>query len=515
MPAPPRRPSAAALFVLIAGSMLSMIDSNVVNVAIPDISRQLHGSLTSVQWTVSGYLLALAAALPASSFLAKRFGAIRVYGMSLAAFTVASVGCAFAQDVPQLVAVRGLQGIAAAPLVPLSMNLLFGQAGAGEGKIPVSAGIMFFLGPALGPTEGGLLNAAWSWPAIFLINAPIGAAALLALPALRRQGFTDATDPAARFDPAGLALLSAGLVLTLYGASQGPAHGWWSSQSWPAWSAGTLLLTGYLLWARRRAHPAVDLRQLRNPQSALAVWLCMLTAVAMFSLLFLLPVLVQAIQGHGPLATGLVLLPQGIVMGLSTKFGMDLAKRGWSRPGIIAGLSAISVTTALLLTTTVSTPPWVTALIMAGRGLGIGLVIQPLLAAMLAGLPPGQLADATTLFNVGQRLGGSIGISLLATFFTIRVTSHLPSSLGSGNLHGGISSLSGTPPAVRQLLGHAALSGFRDTMWLAIAITATAILFAFLLRPRAATPHRHAPADQTPARSTQTRARPSTAGSTR
>jgi EmrB/QacA subfamily drug resistance transporter len=442
------------------------VDSNVVNVAIPDIARELHGSLTAVQWTVSGYLLALAAALPASAFLAKRFGAIRVYGIALAGFTLASVACAFAQNVPELVAARAVQGAAAAPLVPLSMTLLFGQAGAGTGRIPVAAGIAFFLGPALGPTVGGVLVAAWSWPAIFLVNAPIGAAALLMLPALRRNGFTDTVDRTARFDPVGLLLLSSGLVLALYGTSEGPVHGWWSGRSWPLWSAGAVLVIGYAFWARRRPHPAVDLRLLRNPQSALAVWLCTLTAVAMFSVLFLLPVLVQTIQGHGPLASGLVLLPQGIVMGLSTKLGTTLGERGWLRPGIVAGLAAVGGTTALLLLTTVDTPLWMVTLVMAGRGLGIGLVIQPLLMAMLAGMPPNQLADANTLFNVGQRLGGSVGVSLLATYFTARVSAHAASMAGPGR--------SGRVPA--------ALDGFHDTIWLGVGVAVVAVLFALPLR---------------------------------
>jgi MFS family permease len=121
------------LFALLAGPLLSMIDSNVVNVAIPSIASDLHGTLTSVQWTVSGYLLALGAALPATSYLAKRFGTVRIYAISLAAFTIASAACAFATTVPELVAFRALQGVAAAPLVPLAMNLLFGQAGAGDG----------------------------------------------------------------------------------------------------------------------------------------------------------------------------------------------------------------------------------------------------------------------------------------------------------------------------------------------------------------------------------------------
>jgi EmrB/QacA subfamily drug resistance transporter len=460
MTAPTRRLTPLALFVLLSGSLLSMIDGSVVNVAIPDIGRELHASLATVQWTVSGYLLAVAAALPATSYLAKRFGTIRAYGASMAAFTLASAACALAGTAPQLIAFRAVQGIAAAPLVPLSMNLLFGQAGAGERRFPVAAGIALFLGPSLGPSVGGLLISAWTWPAIFLVNVPVGAAALLALPSLARAGFVDEADRGAPFDAAGLALLSAGLTLAVYGTSEGPARGWWSARSFPFWSAGVLLLTGYLLWARRREHPAVDLRLLRRPQSALALWLCVVTSVAMFSVLFLVPILVQNIQRHGPLASGLVLLPQGIVMGLSTKLGGWLGDRGWQRAGILGGLVAVGVTTALLLLATVDTPLWITSAVMAGRGLGIGLVIQPLLTPMLAGLSSAQLADANALFNVGQRLGGSVGVSLLATFFAQRMAALLATGHGTG----------------------AALTAFHDTIAIAAGVAALGLVCALFLR---------------------------------
>jgi EmrB/QacA subfamily drug resistance transporter len=442
----------ATMLALLAGPLLTMVDSSVVNVAVPDLARSLHTSLASVQWTVSGYLLALAAALPATSYLARRFGTVRVYGISLAAFTVASVLCALAYNIDELVAARALQGAAGAPLVPLSMSLALGPGGGRRGGIPASAGVVLFLGPALGPTVGGLLVDAWGWPAIFLVNAPIGAAALLVLPTLRRRGIVDSRDPGARFDPLGLVLLSAGLAGALYGASEGPTHGWLSSRSWPFWSVGLLFLFAYGLWARR-PHPAVDLRILRRSQSALAVGLCTVASVAMFSVLFLLPVLVQNLQGHSPLASGLVLLPQGLVMGLSTKWGMQLGERGWLRPVVLLGLLGVCVTTALLLLVDQDTPLWTVALVMAGRGLGIGLVIQPLLLAMLSGLAQEQLADANTLFNVAQRLGGSIGVGLLATLFTARVAS-----------------------------GTGALAAFHDTILVAAGVAFAGLLCALFVR---------------------------------
>ncbi len=307
------------------------------------------------------------------------------------------------------------------------------------------------------------------------------------MPTLRRHGIVDTPDPAARFDPVGLVLLSAGLAVALYGTSEGPGHGWWSVRSWPFWSAGLLLIIGYVLWARRREHPAVDLRILRQAQSALAVWLCMLTSVALFSVLFLLPVLIQDVQGHGPLASGLVLLPQGLVMGLSTKWGMTLAERGSLRPVVLAGLVAVGTTTALLLLVQPGTPLWAVAVIMAGRGVGIGLVIQPLLIAMLADLSPTRLADANTLFNVGQRLGGSIGVGLLATFFTLRATARVQAVLGAGASAGGSSgglsgSLASAPPALRGRLDDATVAGFHDTILVAVGVAVVGVICATFLR---------------------------------
>jgi EmrB/QacA subfamily drug resistance transporter len=476
-----RKPGPIALFVLLSGSLLSMVDSSVVNVAVPDIGRELNAPLSTVQWTVSGYLLALAAALPATAYLGRRFGTVKVYGLSLAAFTIASGLCAIAPDVGALIAFRVVQGLAAAPLVPLSMNLLFGGNPNVARDVPMSAGVVLFLGPALGPSIGGLLVAAFGWPSIFLVNLPIGAIALAGVPRLRRAGYVDEPERTATFDPVGLVLLSIGLTAASYGTTEAPDHGWWSPRAWPFWAGGLLLLAGYWLWARRRPEPAVDLRLLRNGQSALTMGLCVLASVAMFGVLFLLPVLVQNVQGHGPLASGLVLLPQGLVMGLSTGLARNLtgARLRW---GIIAGFSAVAATSLLLVLVTVDTPLWIIALMMAGRGFGIGLVIQPLLTGMLAGLPKRELPHANTLFNVGQRLGGSIGVSLLATLFSLRVTSHVTAALGPAAAGAKAGSLADVPAALRPLVTQAALRGFRETIWAAGAIALVGILGAFALR---------------------------------
>jgi EmrB/QacA subfamily drug resistance transporter len=389
--------------------------------------------------------------------------------------------CAFAPTVSALVGARVLQGIAAAPLVPLSMNLIFGRGDTND--LPVSAGLVLFLGPALGPTVGGLLVAAGGWPYIFLVNVPIGMAALLGVPHLRRQGLSDHIDRDTRFDPFGLALLSFGLTGLVYGASEAPTRGWWSERVAPFWAVGAVLLAGYVAWAWRRDSPAVDLRLLRRAQSALAVGLCVLATVAMVGVLFLLPVLVQSVQGHSALASGIVLFPQGIVMGLSTALGRRV-RGARLRSAIAIGFAAIGATSLLLLLTTVDTPLWVTGLIMAGRGFGVGLVIQPLLTGMVAGLPGRDLVHANTLFNVGQRIGGSVGVSLLATLFSVRLTDHVLHALGittpAGGAHTG--SLADVPAALRPLVMHAAVAAFHDTLWVATAAALVGVVGALFVR---------------------------------
>jgi hypothetical protein len=190
---------------------------------------------------------------------------------------------------------------------------------------------------------------------------------------------------------------------------------------------------------------------------------------------------VQNLQGHGPLASGLVLLPQGVVMGLSTGLGRNLTGHRL-RLGIIAGFVAIALTSVLLVLVAEDTPLWIVALIMAGRGLGVGLVIQPLLTGMLAGLPQRELAHANTLFNVGQRLGGSIGVSLLATLFSVRVASHIGAVLGhpAAGARGG--SLADLPPTLRPMVTRAALAGFHETIWAAAAVAMLGVVGALALR---------------------------------
>jgi len=420
----------------LAGPALSMIDSSVVNVAVPVIVRGLHTSLGSAAWAVSGYLLGLACGLAATPWLARRFGTLRAYGAALFAFTVASAGCALVPTVGLLISARVAQGLIGAPMVPLAMSLILdpSRSGGRARGVPASAGLVLFAAPALGPAIGGLLISASGWRSVFLVNVPVGLLALAGVRAARRALPPGAgeghPDRRARLDVPGLILLAAGLGLATYGASKGPELGWLSAGSAPAWAGGLALVACYVLRERaagrgHRAPPAVNLSLLRSPARALTLALACVASVVLFAVLFLAPVFLQQIQHRGTTVTGLVLLPQGVVMGLAAWLGSVLVERGKTRPAVITasvsgGLALLAASTLGMLLLTASTPLWVTTALLCGRGVALGLTVQPLVVALLDGLAPRLMPDANTLFSMAERLSGSFGIALLATLYASR-----------------------------------------------------------------------------------------------
>lgn len=405
-----------AQYALLAGPLLSMLDSSIMNVAVEPIAREMAAPLPTVQWTVSGYMLALGTGLALTSFLARRFGTVRVYAMGVAAFTVASALCATAPNIGFLIGARILQGATGATLVPLAMSMLMGGDGAAKRVSPV-AGILLFLGPALGPSLGGLLIGTFGWRSIFVINIPVGVLAVLTARRIP-SGIAPDADRGARLDIVSFGLLAAGLLGVLYGLNQGEGIGWSQVSAWLPLAAGVLLLTGYVFQGRSSRHPAVDLSILRDRAASFSFLLCAAASIAAWSIVFLLPVFLQSAQGHTALETGLALLPQGILTGLGTVLGQKIADRIGIRPTVISGFLILVAASLGLLAIDVATPLTVTAAILAARSASIGLVITPLLTVVNVPLRPDQTADANTAFNICQRIAGSFGIGLIANLFT-------------------------------------------------------------------------------------------------
>jgi EmrB/QacA subfamily drug resistance transporter len=372
------------------------------------------------------------------------------------------------------------------------MDLLLGGHTSGKRKIPIGFGIILFLAPAIGPTVGGLLISSVGWPSIFLINVPIGILAGIFLLFNNVMSQHDVIDRSAHFDVIGSVTLAAGLVMTLYGSTEGSENGWLSTGTWPFLVAGLALILFYLAWAMKIPKPAIDLKLLRSSETALTLLICVVASVVMFGVLFLVPVVMQSLQGYSAMDTGLAMLPQGIVMGLGVVIGDRVYNKKLLsiRTTVMAGMLLLAISTASLLFFEMSTPTWASALILSVRGFAIGLTIQPLLYDLLATLRPEETADGNTLFNVVQRLGGSIGISALATVFQSRTTGYVRDALATyhipaGSLHIGQSSstLSTLPVAIRDAVGSAAINGFHETVYILVGLSLLGLVLAFFLKP--------------------------------
>lgn len=402
---------------------MSMIDSNAVNVAIPPIMNAFHSSLSSTQWVISGYLLALGTFLVTSAYFSKRFGAERVYFASLIGFTLTSGVSAASPSLEFLIIARIMQGASGALLVPLAMDMLLGKSGDRHNISPL-LGVILFLAPAIGPALGGFLTQEYGWQMIFLINLPVGcvSAYIVYHNILQRRGTVQSS---VTFDLLGSLLLGSGLALVLYSSSIGPLNGWESLSVFPYLVSGFCLIIVYAFRAIHVQHASVDVRILANSQHALRMVLSVISSLVLFSMMFLIPVFVESIQGFSPGTSGLILLPQGLVTGVGTVIGNRVSRTKSIRFTTVLGMAILVMATTALLTVNAGTPPWILATILSGRGLALGLTIQPLLIAILGSLPDSKVPDANTLFNILNRLGGSIGISLLSSVYELRVTSHI------------------------------------------------------------------------------------------
>lgn len=422
----PSRPLRGWIVVgLLAGPFLTMVDSSIVTVSLPAIATSFHRSLGSVQWVASAYLLSLGLTLAIVADGAKRWGSLRLYTVSLIGFTLGSGLSALAPSLPWLIAARVVQGLFGGPLVPLAMNMLFGGDSQTQKQMPAVAGMVLFLAPAIAPALGGVLIHWGGWPLIFLVNVPVGALAGVGVRHIPPElgGRPHAMVP--RFDGLGLVGLAVALTAVTYGAVDGPQRGWWAATVWPLWVGGLLLLVAYGGWARRRRHPIVNVSFMANGQAVLALILSALVSVVTFGVIFLVPVFMQSIQGRSPVVAGLTLLPQGLVTGVGAVIGNQLPHRWGTRATVLLGLGLLTASTLTLYAVTVTTPAWLIALLIMGRGFAIGLVIQPLLNGLMGRLPKDRIPDGTTVFNIVERVGGTVGIGLLVSLLTVRETAHV------------------------------------------------------------------------------------------
>jgi EmrB/QacA subfamily drug resistance transporter len=492
--------------VVVLGALMSILDITVVNVALPTFQAEFGSpghevAYSHVAWTVTAYTLALATVIPMTGWAADRFGTKRLYLTAIALFALGSALCATAWDINVLIAFRVLQGLGGGMLMPLGMTIMTRAAGPHRmGRLMAILGVPMLLGPIMGPIIGGWLIQTASWHWIFLINVPLG---LVALVYAWRVLEKDTPEPSESFDFLGMALMSPGLALFLFGVSSLPQEqGDFSApRVWVSMLAGALLVAAFVRHSFRPEHPLLDLRLFRNRNLTVAVITMFMFAAAFFGGLLLVPTYFQQIRGESTLHAGLLVAPQGLGAMITMPIAGRLVDKIPIGRIVPVGLTLIVIGMFGLTQVTESTPYGVIIPMLVVMGLGMGSTMMPLFTSALKTLRAHDVARGSTLLNITQQVSSSVGVALMSVLLTNHLNNSpvVPGTAGKPGLDGGITEtgaaiLSNTrpqvfaglhldPAAVQRGLVDAA-SSFAHTYWVAWSLVLLTLVPALFLPRR-------------------------------
>ena len=471
--APPRRVGRfdykwVALAVVLTGTIMTILDATIVNIAIPTLQTDLHAaSYSDIAWVVTGYLLAQGAVIPMTGWATDRFGTKRLYLVTIALFTLASMACGIAQNLPELIFFRVLQGIGGGMLMPIGMTIILQAVGPQQmGKVMGIFGVPMLLAPALGPVLGGWFVQDFTWRLIFYVNVPIGIIGFIAASryliesritrGLRLDGFGMLAAT-----PAVIALMyavdrsttlgwSSSLVLSLLGVAAvfftafvlsqlrrrrlatqlmlplaagtliagiafGIADGWASINSVTMFGAAVLAAIGIPLGLRGTDEPLLHLELFKDRTFSWAMVLSLLIVTVMFGSMLLIPLYLQEVHGYNALQTGLLLLPQAVTAAFAMPLGGMLTDRIGPRPVVVGGMILLAVGSVLLAQIQVDSPISLVVGALLLRGFAMGFSMMPTMSAALARVPRQYTSRASSITNSLQRIGSSVGIAVLVT----------------------------------------------------------------------------------------------------
>jgi EmrB/QacA subfamily drug resistance transporter len=394
---------------------MTTLDNLVVTTALPVIHRDLHASLSGLEWTVNAYTLTFAVFLITGAALGDRFGRRRMFVIGLAIFTAGSAAAALAPSIEALIVARAVQGFGGAIVTPLTLTILSAAVPAERRGLALGAwGGISGLAVAIGPLVGGAVVEGISWQWIFWLNVPIG----LALIPLARLRLQESRGPNDALDLPGVGLASAGLFGIVWGLVRGNQVGWGSPEIVGALVLGSAVLALFVLWELRAKEPMLPLRFFRNRTFTAANVASLLMFFGMFGSIFLLAQFFQTVQGYSPLQAGLRILPWTAMPIFVAPIAGALSDRIGGRPLMVTGLglqAAGLAWIAAVSTPTVAYSALVVPFILSG--VGMALYFAPVANVVLSSVRPQEEGQASGANNAIRELGGVFGVAVLASVF--------------------------------------------------------------------------------------------------
>lgn len=414
---PSMNPKISVSIVFVVAMFMSIIDTTIVNVALPSLSRQFNVVGTSIDAVVVGYLVSLAIIIPASGWLGDRFGTKRIFLSALVLFTVASALCGAATSLPMLIGFRILQGIGGGALTPVGTAILYRTFSPSE-RVQVSRilNIPIVLAPASGPVLGGLLIDKLSWHWVFFVNVPIGIAAFLFGLFFLNEHIERTTRS---FDLPGFLLAGIGLALTMYALSEGSSYGWTSFDILACLGIGLICLTIFVFVELRSTHPILDLRLFSNRVFRTGNLVSFFSTAGFLGLLYVVPLFLQQARGVSALESGLTTFPEAIGVLVATQIATRLYPGVGPRRLIAGGLSGVAVFMCLMCFMGQDTTLWLMRALMFLTGAGMAFSFTSVQAASFSTITSAQTGQASALFNAQRQIGASLGVALLSSVISI------------------------------------------------------------------------------------------------
>jgi EmrB/QacA subfamily drug resistance transporter len=427
-----RRHKAGVLLICCMSLFIVGLDITVVNVALPSIGQELHAGISGLQWTVGAYTVVMASLLLFSGSTADRFGRKRTFVVGLTVFSLGSLGCSLAPSVGLLVAFRVVQAVGGSMMNPIAMSIITNTfTDARERAQAVGVwGAVFGISMALGPIVGGTLVSSVGWRSIFLINLPVGLAAIILT--LRFIPESRAPRPR-RFDPVGQGFVIVLLATLTYGIIEAPSRGWSSALIVAAFAASAAALLGLLVYEPRRADPLIDLRFFRSVPFTSSIVIAVAAFAAFGGFLFLNTLYLQEARGLSPVQAGLATVPMALMTVLASPLsGRIVGRHGPRVPLAISGVCSV-IACAMLTGIGPQTPlAWLFAAYVI-FGIGFGFVNAPITNAAVSGMPRAQAGVASAIATTSRQFGQTLGVAIVGAIVTSRVGDSVHADLSSAS----------------------------------------------------------------------------------
>jgi EmrB/QacA subfamily drug resistance transporter len=409
---PSRRRRLLILSICCMSLLIVGLDNTIVNVALPSISRELHASVSGLQWTVDAYTLVLASLLMLSGSMADRLGRRLVFQVGLSLFTLGSLLCSLAPGLGWLIAFRMVQAVGGSMLNPVAMSIIRNVFTDPRERAQAIGmwGAMVGISLALGPVVGGALVQSIGWRSIFWINIPVGLAAL----ALTMRFVPESRAPRPRrLDPVGQVLVIVMLAALTYAIIQGPSAGWSSAEIVGLFALSAVALTTLLSYERRRLDPLLELRFFRSIPFSGASVIAVCAFAALGGFLFLNTLYLQDVRHLSALNAGVYTLPIAVTTLFFAPLSGRLTGRRGPRSGLLVGGLGITLGSALLTGLARDTPVGLLLLAYVIFGIGFGMVNPPITNTAVAGMPPAQAGVASAVASTSRQIGQTLGVAVV------------------------------------------------------------------------------------------------------